>query len=164
MRPQLLLFLIFALLVGCSTAQEKLSSYSTIDEAIAKGLEEEGVSKENILSKENIGDNLFIFYRNKDSLGVATIYTKEKNYTWYKGQPNLEVKNSTNEFPFFEGTIKTQDKKEYQIIVGKALNKEIGKVTVYEDGTPTEVSVDSKSGLYYYIKQKRDGKIEVKNI
>ncbi|EEL83485.1 hypothetical protein bcere0028_8130 [Bacillus cereus AH1271] len=62
------------------TVQNKLPTYSNIQEAINGGLQQEGVTNNAIISQTEIENNVFIFYVENDALGVGTITTNNKNY------------------------------------------------------------------------------------
>lgn len=164
MKQQLFVFIFTSMLLfGCNqTVQNKIPTYSNIQEAIKGGLQQEGVTNNAIISQKEIDNNVFIFYLENDALGVGTINTKNKNYMWYRGQQYMNIENNGNSSPFLEGTIETQDKKKYQIIVGKINDNSTKEVVVTENMNRSIVPVDKKSRIFYYIKSDKKGTVDVK--
>lgn len=161
MRKIFLSGLILLILVGCDQSSNA-DWYDTKEEAIAYGLEQEGMDESAVLSVEDYEGETIVFFEKTGSLGVASITENEKGYSWYRNEPyvNFQVEG---DIPFttngFE--LETKSGSVVSVLYGKTFDHTINKMKLSGDGAERELEVFEDSQLFYAIHEQAYSSLEI---
>lgn len=153
------IILSLTLLNGCNQEEQDVQWYSSKEEAIEVGLEEEGGT---LLSVEEFGNETIVFFGFDGVLGVASIAEKDNTFSWYRSSAHLGFE----EVPSYSVAgfhFKTNNGKEISVLGGKAFNPSIRKMQLTGDGKERELTVE-ESGLFYSILKAPYPSVDVKPI
>lgn|GEM_PF-4112910 len=124
--------------------------YDTREEAIEKGLQEEGISASSPMSVEEYDDETIVAYAQDNSLGVASITESEKGHRWYKSAPDhgFEV---TGDLPYTTGsfTFETEAGVEVTVLYGEIFDPTMQVNEVASREGLNEVTLLGESNLFY---------------
>ena len=153
------IILSLTLVTGCKQEEQDVQWYSSKEEAIEVGLEEEGAT---LLSVEEFENETIVFFEYDGVLGVASIAEKDNAYSWYRSSAHLgfeEVPSYSVAGFHFE----TKNGKEISVLGGKAFDPSIRKMQLTGDGEERELTVE-ESGLFYSILMVPFPSVDVKPI
>ncbi|WHY85558.1 hypothetical protein QNH39_23585 [Neobacillus novalis] len=157
MKKFYLLFLIVIILVGCQTNNtiETNKTFLTYKSAVEYGLQEEGITKDDIIDEIQVGGEQFIIFINPnlgDSIATANINVdKNGTYTW-----NLVGSRVVFSMSLDHHTPST--KGEIQLLSGKKFNVYLGmdETNLPSMANGEELKYDEKRKIYYNISENTD--------
>ncbi len=149
MKKLFLLLCFITFLIGCT--QDNSIWYSTKEDAINYGLEQES-SNAILLSVDEYNGETIVFFELNKALGVASITESKKGFSWYRD----------NAFSGFDGDspipystmgfeMETKQGSKISILVGKAFDKSIKHMRILNDGNEKLLPITDNSRLFYTI-------------
>ncbi|QFT90888.1 hypothetical protein FIU87_19765 [Bacillus sp. THAF10] len=154
MQKKYLIFFVFVLLIGCQASQ----TFSTYEQALEFGLDEEGITEDEIIDEIKLKNEEFIIYvvpnPEGDAIRIANIFQNNGNYIWkpVSSKISLVIRNSKPlETLSVEGEIQSISGKDFIVNLGTFKDK--GEVIKNEDGEEINPEFDEKRKLYYLIKE-----------
>lgn len=156
-RLNLLIFLVL-LLTGCANAKEndeKDEWFNSEKKAIDYGIQDENISKNDILEKVDLdGEKVIVFrFTTLDGKGIciARIIHKNNKYQWYRDLNQVVLKSSKPNIGNLDVStdFKTHKGKKYKLYLGVADKPNF----TFETAENIEITpkIDEKTNMYYYI-------------
>ncbi|UOY92454.1 hypothetical protein MUG87_18890 [Ectobacillus sp. JY-23] len=108
---------LFLLLSACKVVSEEPN---TLQDAMKQGFRAEQITEADVIETQQVDDNLLVFYKSEDSIGIGSIYTKGKHLKWYKGQQNIGIRNDSDASASMQSTVQTEDGQDIEILVERA--------------------------------------------
>ncbi|MBM7661170.1 hypothetical protein JOC85_001942 [Bacillus mesophilus] len=155
---------ILVLLTGCAfQGNEEIVWYETKEQAIDEGLQLEGITREEILSIEELDGETIVFYEYDKSLGVASITQSAQGYSWYRSRGYTDLEGVA---PFSTAGFEYETKSglNVPVLVGKAFDQSITKMKLIESNAEKELEVFDKSRLFFSILKLPFSSIEIKPV
>lgn len=161
MKKILSFFMLALILVGCSAHAKnddpKLKWYKSKEEAIAHGIKEEQINKEDIIGEARENGETFIIYKIESdkglAVGVSYISKKDGQFTWYRPDQNIRIKTDSVENRekyssqvSWEST--SQSGKKFTIHIGINIDE---RPMIIKGNSQVSPVTDKKTGIFYYI-------------
>lgn len=152
------LVFIIVILTACNIKENKEDNLSVVkgknyNEVIEKGLKREGLSLQDVLYEETIGENKILYITSHNALGLVYMSREEDDWIWSRITSYTDFQTDLNSSsPYMAGgtEIKAPDGKTYFLAMGKIFNSNIAKLTLYDDRI--NVNIKKKSGNIFWFK------------
>ncbi|WP_078548521.1 hypothetical protein [Litchfieldia alkalitelluris] len=157
----LLLFTSLFLMVGCTNKEDRaVEWFTTEEEAIEKGLQQEGTDTHAVLSIESYKGETLVFYDYGGALGVASITESDQGFSWYRSNAYSDIEGDV---PYAYGGFKakTENGIAIQILYGKAFDNSIKVMNLVRDTEKQVMKIDEDSRLFYAIHEAPFHQLEV---
>lgn len=153
------------MLSGCSDQtvkkEEAEHRYAELEEAIAKGLEEEKADQSKILYQEDInGETVVIFQSIGGSIGLATLHNND-GWMWFRSNPFYDISGDFQQ-THSSFTITSENEQKLNILFGKVQDARIKEVSVELSGQNFNLPVIYKGSARYYLYVTPDDMKDVK--
>jgi len=138
----LVLALLLLFTTSCTTEEkyDNSLSASTYENIINIGLEDLGISENELLHIEEIDDEKIVFFTKDDGIGTAIVGLKAEVWYWKRTGALAGFETDSNiSYTEAGSIIKTFNGKEYVVFVGEIYNDEVDKMTIYDDTYEVEI-------------------------
>uniref|UniRef100_A0A1S2M8V1 Uncharacterized protein n=1 Tax=Anaerobacillus isosaccharinicus TaxID=1532552 RepID=A0A1S2M8V1_9BACI len=147
MKKLFLLFCFITFLVGFT--QDNSKWYSTKEEAINYGLEQES-SNAILLSVDEYNGETIVFFELNKALGVASITESKKGFSWYRDKA-FSGFDGDSPYSTMGFEMETKQGSKISILVGKAFDKSIKQMKILDGGNEKILPITENSRLFYTI-------------
>ncbi|QOY34738.1 hypothetical protein AWH56_018700 [Anaerobacillus isosaccharinicus] len=157
MKKLFLLFCFITFLVGFT--QDNSKWYSTKEEAINYGLEQES-SNAILLSVDEYNGETIVFFELNKALGVASITESKKGFSWYRDKA-FSGFDGDSPYSTMGFEMETKQGSKISILVGKAFDKSIKQMKILDGGNEKILPITENSRLFYTIHNAPFSSLEV---
>jgi hypothetical protein len=144
------------ILTGCSMKVNKEDNPSIVkgvnyDQVIAQGFQSQGLSLQDILYEETIGENKMIFYTSHNALGLAYMSKDKDGWTYSRMTALYDFEAVSNPPSLMAGgtEVETPDGVKYFLAMGKIFNPEITKITLSNNSV--NAIIKEKDGTIFWF-------------
>ena len=149
MKAIAVLLMLMVLLAGCNSkeASVNLEWYPTKADAIAQGLQKEGIRKpaDSVLAVEEVNGETLVFYENHDALGVASIAEGTEGFAWHRTSAYIgfasDADPTVSPFMHADYHIVTSKGQTLYIVAGEVSDRSIRTMLIRDDGKEREIPV-----------------------
>lgn len=156
MKKFYLLILMVITLVGCQTnkTSQANKTFLKYKSAVEYGLQDEGITKDDIIDEIQVGGEQFIIFSNanlSDSIAIANINVdKNGAFTWnLVGSRGAFAMSSNHSIPSVKDEIQTISRKKFNFYLGPDKTK----LALMADVDIEELKYDGKREFYYIIRE-----------
>jgi hypothetical protein len=166
----ILIVFIIVIFTACSIKAENENNSATVkgtnyNEVIELGLQSEGLSLQDILYEETIGEDRFVFFTSHNALGFANVKNDKDGWVWYRLEPMFDFVSNTNPPPHYMsgGTeIEAPSGMKYFLVMGKIYNSDIYKITLSNDSINTIVREKNGNTFWFKLLENKDLNNDIK--
>jgi len=169
----LAIFLMFIMmfLTACNSNTNKENNSSIVtgvdyNNVIEQGLQNQGISLQDILYEETVGENKIIFFTSQNALGLAYMSKDRDGWRWERFTPFYDFESHSNPpSPYMASgkEIETPDGLKYYLAMGKIFDPDIVKLTINNDSINAIVKKKDDNIFWFKLLDNRDlyGNIKV---
>ncbi|UKS25433.1 hypothetical protein LOZ80_28125 [Paenibacillus sp. HWE-109] len=164
LRIWVVVIVMICTLTGCQDDQPTIPDlkwFATKEEAIAKGLSQEGAAPDAMLAEEQRNAETLVFYEYSDGLGVASIAESAAGYSWYRSHDYIAFQGKDVPLMYGGLAFTTYKGQKLKVITGRVYDPSILKIRLKGDAADRELSILGRSRLFYSVHEVPLSRLEV---
>ncbi len=145
-------------MVSSCTINKGIVRHENLSKVVEQGLQSEGISSEDILYEESIGENKFIFITKNNALGLAYVSKDKDTWIWNRLSVFLDFESDSKSPPYMAAgkEIKTPDGVKYYLAMGKIFSTDIVKLTLSNDKIDAVIKKKDDSIFWFKLLENED--------
>lgn len=163
---------IIIILTACATKVNKVDDGSIVkgtlyDKVIEQGLQNQGLSEQDILYEKLIGESKMIFFTSHNALGIAYMDKDKDSWTFSRITNLYAFESSSNPpSPYMAGgtDFETPNGIKYFLAMGKIFNPNITKVTLANDMVNAIIKERNGNIFWFQLIENTDPNENIRNL